>query len=260
MRSEKARTKALKKDRERWALGRFLALLKESAPEIVEANEEPDFVLTLGSRRIGIEMTDLYWNRPRTGRPRQEQESLRHSVVRLAERLCVDRCLPPVHVSVLFNSQFQLNKRSITPLATRMADWAASHLPQTGASFEEKYDWLNRDYFPQELHALHIYRYDWMTQRRFSAPDGDSIPTLAVTDVRRVLDSKNSRHDAYLRKCVEVWLVINVNADRLSTTFEIGDSVTSVTYESPFARVFLLQHMTPHLYELNRLHGFRQDS
>jgi len=41
---------ALKKEHERWALERFLELLKEAAPESVEATEEPDFVLTFGSR------------------------------------------------------------------------------------------------------------------------------------------------------------------------------------------------------------------
>jgi hypothetical protein len=257
----KARTAALKKDRERWALHRFLALRKEPVPQIIQANEEPDFVLTFGLRRVGIEMTDLYWNQTRAGpAPRQEQESLRRRVVRLAERLYADRFLPPVHVSVRFNDQFELDKAAITPLATRMADWAASRLPQTGASFAEEYDWLNRVYFPQELHALRIYRYDWTTRPRFSAPDADYVPDLAIADVRRALDSKNPRHDAYLRKCTEVWHVINVNADRLSTTLEVGDSITSVTYESPFGRVFFLQHMTSHLSELNRPHGFRQDA
>jgi hypothetical protein len=56
MRTKRA-TAALKKDHERWALDRFLVILKAPTPETIEPNEEPDFVLTFGSRRVGIEMT-----------------------------------------------------------------------------------------------------------------------------------------------------------------------------------------------------------
>ena len=246
---------ASQKEREQWALDRFLALLKGPAPDPIEPNEEPDFVLTFGSRRVGIEMTDLYLNQPRAGRPRQEQESLRWRVVKTAEQLYADRGLPPVHVSVHFNTEAVLEKTAVRRLATQMVDWAAARIPRAGASFEEECDWVNRAYFPEQLHALRVYRHDWMSSPRFSAPDADYVPDLTVDDVRRTLKRKNARRHAYLRKCDEVWLVVNLNADRLSMTFEIGDAITQTAYDTPFARVFLLEHMTQHLSELNRAHG-----
>jgi len=161
-------------------------------------------------------------------------------------------------VSVRFNDQFALDKASVMPLATRVADWAAAHVPQTGASFAE--DPLNRAYFPRGLRALRVDRQEWMRRSRFSVSDAAWVPELAVSEVRRALERKKSRYGAYLNKCSEVWLVINVDAGQLSTTFEIGDAIAETTYESPFDRVFLLQHMTPHLSELKRMHDFRQDT
>ena len=250
----------MKKDDECRALDRLLAIFKAPTPDTIEPDEEPDFVLTFGSRRVGIEMTQLYWNHTRAGRPRQEQESLRRRVVKAAERSYEDRGLPPVHVSVHFNDQYVLDKPAVALLAKQMADWAAARVPRIGGSYAEQYDWVNSDYFPEQLHALRIYRYESVSSTKFSAPDADYTPELEVADVERRLKSKNSRHRAYLRKCDEVWLVINVNADRLSTTFQIGDAITDAMYETPFSRVFLLQHIAPHLSELNRAYGDSRDA
>jgi hypothetical protein len=116
MRTKNATAAALRKDHERWALDRFLVILKAPTLETIEPNEEPDFVLTFGSRRVGIEMTDLYWSHTRAGRPRQEQESLRRRIVKAAEELYAGRGLPPVHVSVHFNDQFVVGKTAVTLL------------------------------------------------------------------------------------------------------------------------------------------------
>ncbi len=232
MRTKKATAAALKKDHERWALDRFLV----------------------------IEMTDLYWSHTRAGRPRQEQESLRRRIVKAAEELYAGRGLPPVHVPVHFNDQFVVGKTAVTLLAAQMADWAAARVPRIGGSFEEQYGWVNRDYFPEQLHALRIYRYDSVSRTHFSAPDAAYVPQLTVADVERTLESKNSRHRTYLRKCDEAWLVVSLNAARLSMTFQIGDAITETVYETPFSRAFLLQHIPPHLSELKRTNGDPRDA
>ncbi len=102
----------MKKEEERWALDRFLALLPQSSPETIESGEEPDFVLGTGLCRIGVEMTDLYWPHRQGKRPRQEQESLRRRVAKLAEQLYEHRDLPAVYVSVHFDRQIGLDKRN----------------------------------------------------------------------------------------------------------------------------------------------------
>lgn len=260
MRTETARAGALKKRHERSALDRFLELLKTPVPESIEPDEEPDFVLTFGGRRVGIEMTDLYWSATRAGRPRQEQESLRRRVVEAAERLYADRNLPPVHVSVHFNDQYVLNKTAIQLLAAQIVTWAAARVPRIGESFEEQYDWVNRDYFPEHLHSLRIYRHAPLAEARFSAPDADYAPQLDAANVEHRLQSKNSRHRQYLRKCDEAWLVIGFNTDRLSTTFQISQVITDTVYETPFSRVFLLQLIAPHLFELKRTYADSPDA
>ena len=244
---------------ERSALDRFLVLLGEPDPDTIDATEEPDVLLTFGSHSVGVEVTDLYWNHPRGRRPRQEQESLRHRVVALAQQLYADRRLPAVDVSIHFNDQFPLDKSAVGPLAARIADWVAGRIPESGGSFSEEYDWLNREYFPEELHQLRIYRYESITRPRFSAPDADYVPELTTSDVRRVLDRKNPLYGAYLRRCQAAWLVINVNTSRLSMTFDTNDSVAATMYETPFDRVFIIQHVTPHLCELRRSRDTRDD-
>lgn len=260
MRTERERPDIMKKDEERWALDRFLALLPESGLTAIQPHEEPDFIALLGPRRIGIEMTRLHWRQTVAGRPRQEQESLRRHVRRLAEQLYADRGPAGIQVSVHFNPHVLLNKVAVERVATHIANWAAAHVPASDQSFQEEYDWLNRDYFPEELTCLRIHRGEWISRPRFSLPDADYVPELAISDVQRALDAKGARHSRYLVNCDEAWLVISINTDRLSMTFEVSDGVTGVTYKSPFARVFLLQHMTSQLSELRTERATGQDA
>ncbi len=214
-------------------------------------------MLSATPRRLGVEMTDIYWpHRPGT-RPRQEQESLRRRVAKLAEQLYQKRLdLPPVYVSVHFARQIGLDKRTVRPLAERIVELTVSNTPPPGHSFAAENGGQNRASLPTQVRAIRVNRFDWMRRPRFSVPDGDSVPRLTIAEVQRHIERKNRRYSTYRRKCDAVWLVLSVNGPRLSTAFEVDDDVPAAGYDTPFDRVFLLQHMAASLFELHRTNRY----
>ena len=242
----------MNKEEVRWTLQQLFARLAQPMPDLIEPCEEPDFILGATPRRLGIEMTDIYWPQRLGTRPRQEQESLRRRVAKLAEQLYQRLDLPPVYVSVHFARQIGLDKRTVRPLAEHIVELTVSNTPPPAQSFAVDSGRQIRACLPTQVRAMRVHRFDWMRRPSFSVPDGDSVPRLTIAEVQRHIERKNRRYSTYRRKCDAVWLVLSVNGPRLSTAFEVDDDVPAARYDTTFDRVFLLQHMGSSLFQLHR--------
>ncbi len=216
----------------------------------VIASEEPDFIVH-ASIKVGIELTSLFWGEGNNHIPRQAQENIRYKICQKAREEYEKRCSPKIHVSVHFNEQFTLKKQDISSLAIRVVDFIGNNMPSENEIYEEEYDWNNRYHFPKEINAISIYRCTDLTKSCFSAPDSGYIPYCTDEDVKRVLTKKESKYDNYLRKCNEVWLLININNGGISSTFDIPESTVDTKYKTRYDKVFLIQHRERRLFELS---------
>jgi hypothetical protein len=239
-----------KKEIERWQLDRFVAVMPDIQGHEVKESEEPDFLLGLPSKTLGVELTELYHEPPAEGVPMQAQEALRFRIAKAAQRLYAAKGLPSLHVSIHFNPQYVPNKRDVERLSIAISDLVGKNVPDPGQSFSEEYDWENRDYFPEEVIHISAWNVRGMAEPFFSSPSASFVPTLEERDIERVLLSKESKVQRYRENCDEVWLLVSFDQGQLSTFFEHDEEVLQRTYASSFDRVFLLRHVKNSLHEI----------
>lgn len=239
-----------KKDVERWQLEQFSSLFPGFPRGSISDSEEPDFIVDTGDRKIGIELTDLYWQPLPNQAPRQSQESLWYRIVKAAERIYSESALAPLQVSVHFNRQYSLRKSDVARLAKAIAAVVVRNAPPPGKNSSEDYDWENRDYFPEEVITINVWNIERVRESFFNSPSAAFIPTLRSDDILRAMSLKESKVDRYRTRCDEVWLLVNCDGGQLSTLFEHDEAVIQKTYSSRFDRVFLMRHLAGKVYEL----------
>lgn len=239
-----------KKEVERRQLDRFIEALPTFPEGSIEESEEPDFIIRSSRRSIGIELTSLYWETPQVGISQQAQESLRHRIIKTAERLYSARNLPSLQVSIHFSPNYTPNKKDVQRLASAIDGLISQRVPMVGNSYSEDYDWENRNYFPEEINHICAWNLPNTEASFFSSPSAAFVPILESNDILRVLASKESKIPRYRQRCDEVWLIVNFDQGQLSTFFEHNEDVVEQIYSSDFDRIYLLRHIGSRIYEL----------
>ncbi|HEX9390764.1 MAG TPA: hypothetical protein VF928_05580 [Usitatibacteraceae bacterium] len=240
-----------KKEKERWYLDRFLGLLPSFQPGEVVAHEGPDFLVGGERSSVGVELTELHRSVPDGVTPGQAQEAMRERVVGRAKELFSAASAAPLYVSVLLNESISIGKSDVEPLAKKIAALLLSNCPAVGKRYEGRYDWVNRDRVPKQVHRLAAYNVPNSNRAFFYAPGATWVASLTSEVVQRVLDSKEPKIPAYRSQCVETWLVIAHDTNRMSTWFELSYEPSNVEFVSSFDRVFLLNLFANKLEELN---------
>ena len=248
-------SKPTQKQVERWQFDRFRKVSGELAEYRVVDCEEPDFLVHGSERSVGVELIDLYWEQTLGAMPHQAIESLRARIAERAGRIYAASGLPPLHVSIHFNPNFTPTKKDVPRLSHAIAKLVAANVPEEGCSFEEDYDWLNREYFPEEISHLRAARFPVMQKSFFSSPGAAFIPELTKEDIERALVSKEPKVSSYRRQCSELWLVINCDGGHLATVFEHDDEAVRDVFASSFDRVFLFRHIAAKVHELRLRRG-----
>lgn len=249
-----------KKEVERWQFNQFISLFPGFPAGQIETSEEPDFIVDTGDLKIGVELTDLYWENPVDSSPQQAQESLRFRIAETAQRLYEKEGLPNLYASIHFNSQYVLRKSEVQRLSKMIADVLVKNVPSIGQSYGEEYDWDNRDYFPEEIMHISAYNFPSAEQSFFHSPSAAFVPTLEEKDIRRVLLLKADKLARYRERCNEVWLLINCDVGQLSSFFKHEEAVLQLSYQSHFDRVFLCRHMEHKIHELFLYSGPRAEA
>jgi hypothetical protein len=241
-----------KKREEKFFVERFLS--KVDLHYIIEPGEAPDFLLHDQSKTTGLEVTRLFHPPGTVGMPRRAIESLREDVVERARSLYQNTENPIVHVSVFFSSSKTFNKPRVSALANELKNLVLRNLPPLPDSHnDEEYDWINRDWFPEEIHRISVWRISTLTISHWSAPDAEYEPSCTPETIQNVIAKKAARFEAYSKVVSECWLLLVLDDFRLSGMFKLPESVLSYQYESPFRRVYLLKAFSGDVFQLNSM-------
>lgn len=240
-----------KKEIERWQLDRFISFFPSFPKGPISASEEPDLIIHTESCRLGIELTDLYWEPAKNEVPRQAQESLWMRIAKAAKTAYSVLELAPLHVSIHFNQQHVLNKADVERLANAITDLVAKNVPPSGHCWSEEYDWENRDYFPEEITEISVWNLEGLDESIFTSPTAAFVPILTKDDIQRALLRKEAKLNQYRTRCNEAWLLINYDGGRLSTLFEHNEEAVQYAYKSNFDRIFLVGLGLGVVHELN---------
>lgn len=232
-----------KKELETYRLERFKSFLGEAFPNgEVEPTEEPDFLVRSAGRVIGIELTDSYKSTVEGQIPDQASESMRKRVIDRAQAIYLSRPLPPVLATFFLNDRIHIEKTAVEEIAKSLADLVERNIPAVGGESKIPKDWDDEQVLPSVLHEASVRAFESVTETFFSSPGATWVPQLMREDVLRALKSKDSKYPMYRMKCEEAWLLINIDMETMATWFQMEPSVFEESFETPFDRVYLVQH------------------
>ncbi|MCE4539644.1 hypothetical protein LXT12_20540 [Pelomonas sp. P7] len=243
-------TRTAKKDLERHYLDRVKAMLPGFPGGTLLPHEEPDFLVDLGGRVLGIEITELHRDPDGQLLPLQAREARRDDVIDAAKALHDRAGHPPVDCQVHLKD-VTMHRDRVQPLAAAIAEIVAANIPTDGelVRFVEP-TWRTVAGFPAEVDYVRVARYDGLTESFFGGAGHTWLQPLALSDVQRALDAKEGNFDAYRRSCDEAWLVIAIDGHRMSTWFDDPDQVRAAVFKTRFARVLVLRNLNGTLLEL----------
>jgi hypothetical protein len=186
---------------------------------------------------LGIELTGLF-QKPAPGQsPLREQESLREQITTMAKAQYDAMGAPPLHVSVHFADHPPVRKSDVRLLADKVVNLALRHTPPVGGRSHEEYDWVNREYFPEQISAVMVFRPEARRESFWSTPSAGYLPKLSSVDVQAEIDGKDPRVSDYRRQCDRVWLVLCSHGEGLSSYVELAEEAYAHAYSTQFDRM-----------------------
>ncbi len=219
----------------------------------IDPGEAPDFTLTSGTNRVGLEVTRIFHQSDIKGKPRKVVENLRDRVLSHAHRLYHATANPPVHVSVFFKSGHAIGKSEVSPLAQKLVSLVIRNLPDSDSCKKAEFNWINREWFPEEIDQISVWRFAWLTKSNWSAPDSEYVPKCSVELIQETISKKNGKFASYAETHPNCWLLVVADDFSLSGTFDFTPAVLAHGYTSSFKRVYLLQLFSRQVYTLNTL-------
>jgi hypothetical protein len=240
----------MKKERERQIVVRFLDTLYPGVAHTLDDQERPDFTAHINGRQIGIEHSALHWDAC-NGSPRQEAEALRKVVCNEAQQQWLEAQRPHIEVGMTFEPGARLRKAEVSALARQVVALVEGNLPAEGSSTRLQHGHENRSEWPAAVHSISISRLVPYGKTYWHAHDSDWIPELTIDYLQRRIDDKNASAAGY-HPCDEQWLVLSMEAGRLSSTFDVPQATREADYSTVFSRVFLFEVESRSVIELKR--------
>ena len=242
-----------KKENERFYLDKFLALLGKMADEI-HPEESPDFIVSIASKKIGIELTDFHSDlKGENGKPRRAvEEAWRLIQGTIMEE--VNKCnklketfgelffkkleLPPKSKHKIFTDE-------LIKLSLEMIDSGYKKINPGG-----NYPLLNK--YLEEFHlekAGCYITWKWNYNVSFVGITETRLINATKSKIEKVVKYKEKNVD-------ELWLLI-VSGDRLSQAMGLNlsyklntfDQLNNLLRHSGYNKIFIYQYMFDVIYE-----------
>lgn len=225
---------ASRKEREEEiALEAFLAAYGEphGAPDLGRPGIEPDFLLSISDRRVGIEVTNDVW------RARRHVEESRAEVVRRARDIYMSRKSIPIDVAIHWADDAVQGDRAQT--AEKIAAAVEGMVPGQAEGMHEAEDYRLYDLGLPQLFRIGVHRHPSIRRGNWYSPDAGSVRVLGENEIRAVIEKKEKRHQAFLDRS-EGWLLIYTFDERISGSSDIDDDARQASYRAKFSKVFAL--------------------
>lgn len=238
----------MNKEEERAIIECFFRALDSRCNWSVVGRERPDFEVSDGAVRIGVEHARLFWEQD-TGRPRQEGESLRERICDRATALWSHEACPHVWVTLTLSLSIPYRKSDVGRIAQCAVRIAQANCPTEGASRTLDNPGNNPAIWPLEIASLRIARLSGLTATHFVTIDAAFLPELTRDNLQRQVNAKD-RLAAGFAHFDHQWLVFSLNSSRPSNAFDLPQPTLSATYRTVFDRLFLFECLRAGVIEL----------
>ena len=201
----------------------------------------PDFLLSGGRGKIGLEITLLQRTEDHSGRPRRAMEGMREQLLDGLRNLWRVRGGLPIEVRISFARHQSPDKASLPLDVERLCSFVTTRVPRMNSHGEFGSDRDDRDALPNCVARVSIARFDARTEANWFGTDVSLVPDLSPSDVQARIDAKELKFTTYQVAASEVWLGIVLDGFRPSGHFTVTNEVRATGYPTRFARVFLVE-------------------
>lgn len=252
-----------KMDVERAHLKLFLDIY---APEVDQSqctfSDSPD-LLVQAEKIIGIEHTRFYREEDAlaTGEQLRPQEKLHFELVTLAHQLFRQQSDILLYLTVLFDSEYKYNRRSIAAAARTLAELIHLFLEQNQLIIESgkfvSFDhWDARNYglpWPKGVMSCMLSKVEKPKYEFWSPGYAYMVPELQIHHIASIIASKEKRLSEYRARCDEIWLLIVTDIGMPSSHVDVAKVVQNKMWNTRFDKVFVLLYAIAELIELQLL-------
>lgn len=260
-----------KKDRREWTImNLFMENFNQFPIGEVEKSERPDFIInTIKGKRIGIELTELKYERNDTQFNMRAHEDFLSSIMLKAEKkynqsnnmaLVVDvhfaDSIAPNIVQPPTNEEAQLITDGLSESIARIV---TDNLPEaTGKHYivdrTSKYGDTN---LPSMIEAIHITNVTGrIDEALWYASISTRVKPLTVDSIAQRISDKDHKLLGYDHTCQQQWLVIIQNSFLMSSKYDpiAVQRALRHRYRSRFNRIFVFERSSATVSELNIIH------
>jgi hypothetical protein len=262
-----------KKERREWTIMNLFAENCSCFPiGKVEKSECPDFIVTTEQKKIGIELTELkYERRDKEFNMRAHEDFLSDIMLRaqsIYEKKHELTLVVDVHFSDVIAPDIVVSPESDdadllrTGHSESIAKIVEDNLPEaTGKKYIvdrlSKYGDLN---LPKAIEAIHITNVTGrMEEALWYASISTRVKPLSVESIAQRIDDKNNKMLKYDNTCDEQWLLIIQNSFLMSSQYDpvVVKRALKHRYSSRFKRVFVFERSEGVVTELNVIRKIR---
>lgn len=259
-----------KKDRKEWTImNLFMESFNQFPIGDVEKSERPDFIVkTRNGKRIGIELTELKYERKDTEFNMRAHEDFLSQIMLKAQNIFEQRNNLALVVDVHFADsiapdivQQPSGEKALlisNGLAEAIVKIVEDNLPEaTGKHYivdrNSKYGDIN---LPLVIETIHITNVTGRIESLWYASISTRVKPLTVDSIVQRIDDKDIKLNGYDKTCDQQWLIIIQNSFLMSSNYDpvAAQRALKHRYRSLFNRIFVFERSLANVNELSLIH------
>jgi len=260
-----------KKDKREWTImNLFMENFSQFPIGNIKKSERPDFIVeTLKGKRIGIELTELKYERNDTEFNMRAHEDFLSQIMHKAElkfgqnnkmTLVVDVHFADTISPSLVQQPTEENAQLIADgLAESIARIITDNMPEATGKYyivdrTSKYGDMNLPTMIESIHITNVM--GRMEEALWYASISTRVKPLTVDSVVQRIADKDYKLQGYDKTCDQQWLVIIQNSFLMSSKYDpiAVQRALRHRYRSLFNRIFVFERSSATVNELNVIH------
>lgn len=256
-----------KRDKREWTIMNLFASCYNLFPiGLTTKSERPDFILKTEKKKIGIELTELKYERKDTEFNMRAHEDFLSEIMASAQSLFEkdndDKLVVDVHFSdnigpsVLLEHGAEAGQLFRQGIANSIVKIVLDNLPEsTGKKYivdrNSKYGDIN---LPLIIEAIQITNVTGrMDDALWFASISTRVKPISVESISQRIKDKDRKIENYDQTCDEHWLVIIQNSFLMSSSYDpvAAERALRHHYRSKFKRVFVFERSEAKVTPLN---------
>lgn len=214
-----------------------------------EKTEQPDYLLQIDQKIVGLELTSLVLGGPKGKTSPAAIRNSQHECLVLASSLAEKRKLPVVNVKAKFI--FDDEPIDVEEAANELVEFVQSKVDEIDDTKPVNFPNVPLRFFKMVMIRLGTLNGErWLERHRFERIHMNWLLRDPISEIQKRIDAKQKKLEGYLKKCEECWLLIGVDEWTAPEAVYITDKTRGHAFRGEFGRLFFLKNIEGNLMEL----------